>query len=121
MKTTLPVTLAALFLAFALAVCLVRLTAGVSAYSKQLESQQSDPAQTVYQSQSEEAPPSEAAYILREYDGRLGVFAPGSALPQTVIDIYIKNLPATDQQALKKGVAAENYAALVRLIEDYVS
>lgn len=122
MKTTLPVTLAALFLAFALAVCLVRLTAGVSSYSRQLESRQNDPAQTVYQSQSGNVDAQqEKAYILREYDGRLGIFEPGGAVPQTVIDIYIKNLPETDQHALKQGVAAENYAALIRLLEDYVS
>lgn len=123
MKTTLPVTLAALFLAFALAVCLVRLTAGVSSYSRQLESRQNDPAQTVYQSQSggDAGSQQEKTYILREYDGRLGIFEPGGAVPQTVIDIYIKNLPETDQQALKQGVAAENYAALIRLLEDYVS
>ena len=123
MKTTLPVTLAALLLALVLAVCLVRLTAGVSSYSQQLESRQEDPAQTVYQSQSgtDTASQNETAYILREYDGRLGVFEPGGAVPQTVLDIYIHNLPETDQQALKQGVVAENYAALIRLIEDYIS
>ena len=70
MKTTLPVTLAALFLAFALAVCLVRLTAGVSSYSRQLESRQNDPAQTVYQSQSggDAGSQQEKTYILREYE-----------------------------------------------------
>ena len=123
MKTTLPVTLAALFLAFALAVCLVRLTAGVSSYSRQQESRQDTPVQNVYQSQSGGDADSqrEKAYILREYDGRLGIFEPGGTVPQTVIDIYIKTLPETDQQALKQGVAAKNYAALIRLLEDYVS
>ena len=60
-------------------------------------------------------------YILAEYEGRLAVFLPNQITPKKVFDVYISTLPQKDQQDLKKGVGAADYAELVALLEDYVS
>ena len=42
---------------------------------------------------SESPEPSQPAYVLREYDGKLGVFPADSDTPQEVIDVPISLLP----------------------------
>ena len=64
---------------------------------------------------------SQPAYILREYDGKLGVFPAGSDAPRDVIDIPISLLPPYDQAELRSGVPAADDAELSRLLEDYTS
>ena len=70
---------------------------------------------------SQAAEPSQPAYTLREYDGKLGVFPAGSDTPSQVIDIPISLLPPYDQAELQSGVSAADDAELARLLEDYTS
>ena len=70
---------------------------------------------------SESPEPSQPAYVLREYDGKLGVFPADSDTPQEVIDVPISLLPPYDQAQLRSGVPAANDAELSRLLEDYTS
>ena len=60
------------------------------------------------------------AYMLREYDGYIGVYYPAeSEAPTTVTRIRVGGLPLPDRLALKSGVTAQDYDAVVRLLEDY--
>lgn len=62
----------------------------------------------------------EDAYLLREYDGYIGVYYPAEAEePTTVTDIRVSDLPLADRLALSGGVGAEDYSAVIRLLEDY--
>ena len=70
---------------------------------------------------SESPEPSQPAYILREYDGKLGVFPADSDTPQEVIDVPISLLPPYDQAELSSGVPAADDAELSKLLEDYTS
>lgn len=60
-------------------------------------------------------------YILKEYNGRLGVFLKGQQQPEKLYDVLIRTLPLQDQQELAEGVKVRDYAQLVSLIEDYSS
>lgn len=60
------------------------------------------------------------SYMLREYDGFIGVFSPADAeTPMTVTDIRVRALPLGDQIELRAGVNVSDYGAVVRLLEDY--
>ena len=59
-------------------------------------------------------------YVLREYDGYIGVFYPGDAeAPSAVTDIRVKELPLGDRMELAAGVSVSDYGAVLRLLEDY--
>lgn len=66
-------------------------------------------------------PTAEFAYILKEHNGRIGVFAAGSDKPELILDVMVRHLPEYDQEQLKTGVPAKTYSELVNLIEDYNS
>lgn len=60
------------------------------------------------------------AYLLKEYDGRVGVYYPADAAePVMVTDIRLSDLPLADRFELITGVGASDYSAVVRLLEDY--
>lgn len=65
--------------------------------------------------------PPEATYYLRDYHGRVAVYAAGgdAAQPLEIYDIYTRLLPEQDLLALQSGVPAADDAALQRLLEDY--
>lgn len=60
-------------------------------------------------------------YYLRDHDGKLAVFAPDSALPELVFDVYLSTLPAYDRGQLQVGIPIYSYEELVQRIEDYIS
>ena len=65
-------------------------------------------------------PESDAAYLLRAYDGYIGIYYPSTAeRPTTVTGIRVRDLPAADRLALSEGVGAADYAAVLQLLEDY--
>jgi len=73
-----------------------------------------------------EKPPqeeSEAAhgYVLREHQGRIGVFTGNAGEPDMVLDVLVKYLPEYDRQILGEGIPVDSYEQLVALIEDYTS
>lgn len=69
----------------------------------------------------EREPEPDYQYLLKEYNGRLGVFLKGQEQPEKLYDVLIRTLPAQDQLELAEGVKVRDYAALVALIEDYSS
>ncbi len=65
---------------------------------------------------------AEGGYSLRTWKGYVGVFCPPEAdSPTTVTDIRVRDLPLSDRLALSGGVPAEDYAQVVRMLEDYGS
>ena len=65
---------------------------------------------------------AEGAYLLREWEGYIGVFCPpASQTPTTVTDIRVRDLPLADRLSLVGGVSAEDYQEVVRLLEDFGS
>ena len=59
-------------------------------------------------------------YLLRNVDGRIGVFCPADAeTPAMVTDIRVRDLPLGDRLELTSGVRVSDYGAVARLLEDY--
>ncbi|MBQ6552661.1 MAG: hypothetical protein IJL83_03485 [Clostridia bacterium] len=64
---------------------------------------------------------SEYGYVLREYEGVIGVFKAGVSEPISVIEVDTRTLPERDRAALILGVYAADDEELNRRIEDYSS
>ncbi|MCC8358075.1 MAG: hypothetical protein LJU34_09685 [Oscillospiraceae bacterium] len=65
---------------------------------------------------------AEQGYLLREWDGCVGVFCPPDAQsPVMVTDIQVRGLPISDRISLASGIAAEDYGGVIRLLEDFGS
>lgn len=60
----------------------------------------------------------EEIFILREYEGVIGVFDNAGVLTD-VIDVQVKSLPETDREMLEAGIYAFSRGELIALIEDY--
>lgn len=67
-----------------------------------------------------EAPPElpAAECIVKEYNGRIGVFKGNSAVPYRVIDYDFSLLSDYDKQQLTEGILIESDFELQKLIED---
>ena len=72
-------------------------------------------------SSREEPAAPQGGYLVKEYQGKVAVFVGEEEDPGMVLDLYVQYLPPYDQQQLKEGVPVADYAALVRLLEDYAS
>ena len=60
-------------------------------------------------------------YLLREYDGMIGVFEVGKSEPLDVIKVDLRTLPESDRNALIRGIYAADDEELSRRIEDFSS
>lgn len=60
-------------------------------------------------------------YVLKESNGKLAIFLNDNEEPMEVLNVYIKTLPAYDQDQLHQGIKVESGAELASLIEDYSS
>ena len=59
-------------------------------------------------------------YLLKDVDGRIGVFYPADAETPTVLtDVCVRDLPLGDRLELTAGVRVSDYGAVARLLEDY--
>lgn len=59
------------------------------------------------------------AYILKEYNGLIGLFNSGGSTPCEVYDVIVKYLPESDIAALSQGIIIVSDEQLRSLIEDY--
>ena len=57
--------------------------------------------------------------VLRDFGGRLALFAPGGGEPLEVYEIYTRLLPPVDAEALAAGIPVGSEAELDRLLEDF--
>ena len=60
-------------------------------------------------------------YTLSVYRGKLALFARGYAMPVEIYDVYLDNLPKTEQEKIKNGISAETDTEIQKIIEDYTS
>ncbi len=59
--------------------------------------------------------------VVKAYRGRVAVFLPQSATPETVYDTALTSLPVDVQEALKKGVEVSDTSTLKELLDDILS
>lgn len=61
------------------------------------------------------------SYLVSIYEGKIGVFENGdkSKAPFLTADVNVYLLPQEDLTLLRKGIVAENFAAVKRILEDY--
>lgn len=60
-------------------------------------------------------------YIVKEYDGRIGVYIPGDTVPSRVIQVYVAYLPEIDRAKLRTGIVVDGRRALENLLDDFRS
>ena len=60
-------------------------------------------------------------FILGTHNGYVALWSKGKAQPDRVYPYRVSTLPPADQQALRKGIHAENILELTQLLEDYLS
>lgn len=110
-------TLAAI--AVALSSASFAVTLSVNNTVNELVTNTSELSQTVVKLSSETtAAEEEAMYMLKEYNGVIGVFDMSGVLTD-IIDVEIKSLPEADRVMLSAGIPAHSNRELASLIEDY--
>jgi hypothetical protein len=61
-------------------------------------------------------------FILKEYEGYIGIFSPGfEKIPITVTDIEVSTLREADKQLLRAGIFAASREEMMQLLEDFGS
>lgn len=73
------------------------------------------------ESESSSAQNTSSGYILREYNGKVGVFSAENDEPVRITEIEIAALPKADAALLKLGIFVEDEISLQRFLEDYES
>jgi hypothetical protein len=63
----------------------------------------------------------EADFIVREYNGKLGIFRGESASPYLIVDFSASLLSEYDRKLLAEGIAFESQRELDTFIEDITS
>ncbi|OUN15905.1 hypothetical protein B5G38_08415 [Gemmiger sp. An87] len=70
-----------------------------------------------------ESEPSTSSYTLRDWHGKLALFAPGETgeedQPVEVYEVYTHLLPESDVLSLQAGIPLESQEQLQRLLEDF--
>ncbi len=61
------------------------------------------------------------AYLLRETDGKIGLYLPQEDTPRQVLDIYTYTLPEYDQQLLQEGIPVTDEEDLQKYLEEFDS
>lgn len=62
---------------------------------------------------------SPKGYIVREYNGKIGVFARGNNVLQETLNVRVSDLPILDRERLYSGIVAQNDEQLYKIIEDF--
>jgi len=60
-------------------------------------------------------------YVVRQYNGHIGVFIDEATIPFEEINVDISSLPKPDQELLLKGITATTQSKLNHILEDYKS
>lgn len=60
-------------------------------------------------------------YVVKEYNGMIGLFKNGDTDPFDLIEVEVSSLPKTDQLLLSSGIEANTLSELQQVIEDYES
>ena len=78
-----------------------------------------EPAESVFEDNSNSTAGDQ--FILREFEGVIGVFEPEAAEPFLTLDVRVDTLRATDSENLRQGITVYGQTELARLIEDFDS
>lgn len=62
---------------------------------------------------------TEEQYLVTVYNGKIGVFRGNETSPFLTADIDVYLLPSEDISILKKGIPAESFSQVKRILEDY--
>lgn len=81
----------------------------------------SKPAASQENSEIASSEPRPTIYLVREYQGHIGVFENDNPVPIRELDTLVSTLPSSDRALLTKGIPAETEAQLRSLLEDYGS
>ena len=60
-------------------------------------------------------------FILGSHNGFVALWTDGKTEPDRTFPYRITSLPPADQEALRKGIRAEDILELTQLLEDYLS
>ena len=60
-------------------------------------------------------------FVIREYQGHIGVFRNGNEYPFEVLEVEVSSFPIADQLLLANGISAESQSEVNRILEDYES
>lgn len=60
-------------------------------------------------------------FVLKEYEGKLGLFRGDAATPYQTLDFDVNYLGEYDRELLKQGIGVDTQRELEILIEDYTS
>lgn len=60
-------------------------------------------------------------FVLKEYEGKLGLFRGDAATPYQTLDFDVDYLGEYDRELLKQGIGVDTQRELEILIEDYTS
>lgn len=60
-------------------------------------------------------------FILGSHNGYVALWTEGRAEPDRTFPYRVSSLPPADQEALAKGIRAEDILELTQLLEDYLS
>ena len=60
-------------------------------------------------------------YILKAYEGHIGIFRKGESIPIEEMDVSLEDLPQADQEMLREGIPAKDKESLRSIMEDYES
>ena len=63
--------------------------------------------------------PTVAAYIVKEYGGKVAVFSPDETEPVAVYEVYVHLLPENDIELLRKGISVDDDYTLQKTLEDF--
>ncbi len=64
--------------------------------------------------------PDDRVYVLREHNGRVGIFLPGEDIPLRILDVYVFTLPEEVARELRPGIRCDS-AVLGLYIEAFTS
>ncbi len=64
---------------------------------------------------------SQTIYIVREYEGMIGVFAENEDEPLYTVDVAVELLPEADRKMLAAGITVSGRERLNSVLEDYES
>ena len=62
---------------------------------------------------------TEINYIVKDYGGKVAVFAPQQEQPLVVYEVYTHLLPENDIELLRKGITVDDDLQLMKTLEDF--
>ena len=80
-----------------------------------------NPAAVTGTASADDITPTGNQFILREYNGIIGVFEPESDAPFLTLDVSVGTLRAADSENLRRGIVVNSETELAQIMEDFDS